>query len=160
MCDGLRGKSTALAIHSLNKAISSEKVNTDPLNRFLIEFYEILFKDYGLTRNDILIYGSASRGKWKIGSDLDMAIWCDRTVNLRTKQCIYTIYWSLSDKYGLALEQAPAPHPPIVFVDNILKRKMAWLVLVSDFDFPRGRKMIKRIFPSAASLKWLLPYIS
>ena len=142
------------------KPSTTQKISADNLNGFLTEFYRILFKEYRLPQSRILVYGSASRGRWKQGSDLDMAIWYDQTVSLRTKKQVYAIYWSLSDKYGLDLEQAPAPHPPIVFVDNILKRKMAWLVLVSSFDFPRGRKTIKRIFPSAARLKRLLPYIS
>ncbi|MFQ6134979.1 MAG: nucleotidyltransferase domain-containing protein [Nitrososphaerales archaeon] len=79
----------------------------------------------------ILVYGSASRGGWSYGSEVDMVIFSEKTASLRTKRRVYDIYWSLNEKYGLGLLQAPAPHPPLVFVDNPLKRLVAWLVLFS-----------------------------
>jgi predicted nucleotidyltransferase len=152
---------TALATPFLNRNTAiAIGIGTEALREFLNEFSKVLSLEYGVTPDRILVYGSASRGRWKVGSDLDMAVFTEKTVSLRTKQEIYGVYWSLSDKYGLALDCAPAPHPPIVFVDNPFKRLFAWLILVSSFDFREGRRLIKRIFPRAADLKRVLPYVS
>ncbi len=133
---------------------------SERLKGFLKEFSIVLYKEFNIAPSRVLVYGSASRGRWRYGSDVDIVVFSEKTVSLRMKRRIYDVYWSLSEEYGLGLEQAPAPHPPLVFVDNPLKRIVAWLVLYSSFDFKPIRRQIKSIFPNAMHMRRILPYLS
>jgi predicted nucleotidyltransferase len=101
---------------------SSCKIISERLKGFLKEFSLVPYKEFNISHSRVLVYGFASCGIWRYGSDVDIVVFSEKSVSLTKKGRIYDVNRSLSKEYGLVLEQASASHPPLVFKDNLLKR--------------------------------------
>ncbi len=71
---------------------------SERLKGFLKEFSIVLYKEFNIAPSRVLVYGSASRGRWRYGSDVDLVVFSEKTVSLRMKRRIYDVYWSLSEE--------------------------------------------------------------
>ena len=109
-------------------------------------------------RAEVEILGSASRGEWKSGSDIDLLIYSPSRFTVRQRKILYGKLWEISKRYGMDLGVAPLIHPPIIFVDSTLKKRFIQMFL-STPDWFAARRALKRIAPKASTVAAFLPLI-
>jgi len=107
----------------------------------------------------ILPLGSAAKGMWRTGSDIDLVIAAKR-VKPFEKIAIYQHYFMFGKELDMPLEAAPCPHPPIWFASTSFKWALASMLLSGRADSPIIRRGLKLIAPKAEDIKELLPLIS
>jgi len=124
-----------------------------------IAFTEDFAKDVkGILKENlecITVFGSATTGTRKYGSDIDMVVYAKDRLSLEERRKVYDIYWQLNDKYDMGLELAPVMHPIIFFADDQIKRFLLDRLVGGDIPFLnyKQRKIIKRICPTEKTVK-------
>jgi len=104
----------------------------------------------------MIVFGSASDGRWKKGSDIDMVVYINRSTTLRERKAIYDAYWQLNEKYKLGLENVPVMHPIIFIADNKVKRILMHKLINHEIGFlpnTQQRKILKKICPPERLVK-------
>ncbi len=96
----------------------------------------------------VVAVGSASDGRWRPGSDVDIVVFANRSVSLQEKGQIADSYWRLNAKHGLGLENAPLEHPIVFIAYGTWRRALIARYLFNDRDgFVGARKILKRVAP-------------
>ena len=107
----------------------------------------------------IVPLGSAAKGMWRTGSDIDLVI-AAKQIKPFEKTAIYRHYFIFGKELNMLLEAAPCPHPPIWFASTSFKWALASMLLSGRADSPIIRKGLKLIAPKAGDIKEFLPLIS
>ena len=100
----------------------------DTVNLFLSEFTDVIQKKYGQKIDRLVLFGSASKGEWRRGSDVDLLVFLKGKSSRSMRKDFYDLFWSLNAKYDLGLGTAPCLHPPIMFMDNPFNKLVKKLV--------------------------------
>lgn len=123
---------------------------------FMVDFKA--FSKSNIETREIEFFGSVvvSPGKWRKGkSDIDIFLFGDN-ISAKTKRRYYKLFWELNEKYKLELENVPAIHPLIFFIDSPIRRIFYFLFKHSPYNPPKFRKLLKRLAPPARVFRSLL----
>lgn len=98
-----------------------------------------------------MLFGSASNGRWRPGSDVDIVI-CLSKNSKEARKSLLNKFWGLDEKYGTGIIDAKMMHPPIVFLwgwrKELFKTFIRHNLLMKTFrGFDRIQRKFKRFAP-------------
>ena len=109
-------------------------------------FLQQLVREIEARGGRVRVEGSAKRGAWRLGSDLDLFVY-GRRFSRREKAEVYGLLAKLDRIYELRLEERCA-HPPVFFVDNGAKARLVEKLLRRDSPARRAaRRVLGRLVP-------------